>query len=61
MEKSLVKMKNLATSKNRFCYIYALTMNGMAEKAKIAHRFMQRKMDECEALKAEIEALSSEV
>jgi hypothetical protein len=33
----------------------------MAEKAAITHRFLQRKMDEYEALKAEIEALRSEV
>ena len=33
----------------------------MAEKAAITHRFLQRKMDEYEALKAEIEALMSEV
>ena len=35
--------------------------HGVAEKAAITHRFLQRKMDEYEALKAEIEALRSEV
>jgi hypothetical protein len=33
----------------------------MAEKAAITHRFLLRKMDEYEALKAEIDALKSEV
>ncbi|MEJ7138210.1 MarR family EPS-associated transcriptional regulator [Amphibiibacter pelophylacis] len=61
MEKGLVKMKNFATSKNKFGYVYVLTPTGMAEKADIAHRFLQRKMDEYEALKGEIEALVSEV
>lgn len=61
IEKGLVKMKNFATSKNKFGYVYVLTSTGMAEKAAITHRFLQRKMDEYEALKAEIEALKSEV
>ena len=61
MEKGMVKMKNFANSKNKFGYIYVLTPTGMAEKAAITNRFLQRKMDEYEALKAEIEALRSEV
>jgi hypothetical protein len=61
MEKGLVKMKNFANSKNKFSYLYVFTLTGMAEKAAIAYRFLQRKMDEYEALKAEIEALRSEV
>lgn len=61
MEKGLVKMKNFANSKNKFGYVYVLTPTGMAEKAAITHRLLQRKMDEYEALKAEIEALRSEV
>ena len=61
MEKGLVKMKNFANSKNKFGYVYELTPTGIAEKAAITHRFLQRKMDEYEALKAEIEALRSEV
>jgi EPS-associated MarR family transcriptional regulator len=60
MEKGMVKMKNFAHSKNKFGYVYVLTPSGMAEKAAITHRFLQRKMDEYEALKAEIEALQSE-
>jgi EPS-associated MarR family transcriptional regulator len=61
MEKGLVKMKNFANSKNKFGYVYVLSPTGVAEKAAITHRFLQRKMDEYEALKAEIEALRSEV
>lgn len=61
MEKGLVKMKNFANSKNKFGYVYVLTPTGMAEKAAITQRFLQRKMDEYEALEAEIEALRSEV
>jgi EPS-associated MarR family transcriptional regulator len=61
MEKGLVKMKNFANSKNKFGYVYVLTPTGIAEKASMTHRFLQRKMDEYGALKAEIEALRSEV
>jgi EPS-associated MarR family transcriptional regulator len=60
MEKGLVKMKNFANSKNKLGYVYVLTPNGIAEKAAITHRFLQRKMDEYGALKVEIEALQSE-
>lgn len=61
MEKGLVKMKNFANSKNKFRYVYVFTPTGMTEKAAITHCFLQRKMDEYEALTAEIEALGSEV
>ncbi len=61
MEKGLVKMKNFANSKNKFGYVYVLTPTGLSEKAAITHRFLQRKMDEYQVLKAEIEALRSEV
>ncbi len=60
-EKGLVKMKNFANSKNKFGYVYVLTPRGMAEKAAITHRFLQRKVEEYEALKAEIHSLQSEV
>jgi len=61
IEKGLVKMKNFANSKNKFGYVYVLTPTGMVEKTAITRRFLQRKMDEYEALKAEIEALKSEL
>jgi EPS-associated MarR family transcriptional regulator len=61
MEKGFVKMKNFANSKNKFGYVYVLTPSGIAEKSAITHRFLQRKIDEYEALKAEIEILRPEV
>jgi EPS-associated MarR family transcriptional regulator len=61
MKKGFLKTKNFAASKNKFGYIYALTASGVAAKAALTHRFLQRKMDEYEALRAEIEALRSEV
>lgn len=61
IDKGLVKMKNFATSKNKFGYVYILTRAGMAEKAAITHRFLQRKTVEYNALKSEIEVLKREM
>ncbi len=60
-EKGLVKMQNFANSKNKFGYVYVLTPKGLVARAAIAHRFLKRKMEEYDALKAEIEALKSEI
>lgn len=51
MDKGLVKMKNFATLKNKFGYVYMLTPSGISEKAVITHLFLIRKMDEYENLK----------
>lgn len=61
MSTGLIKMKNFAHSKNKFGYAYVLTPRGIAEKASITHRFLQRKIEEYEALKAEIAALKIKV
>lgn len=60
MAKGLVKMQNFSQSKNKFGYVYILTPSGIAEKAFLANRFLKRKLEEHEALRAEIEALKSE-
>jgi EPS-associated MarR family transcriptional regulator len=61
MEKGLVKMLNFQQSKNKFGYVYVLTPRGIVEKAALTNLFLRRKMDEYEALKAEIEAVRSEI
>jgi EPS-associated MarR family transcriptional regulator len=57
MDKGLVKLGNFASSKHKLGYVYLLTPQGMAQKAAIASLFLERKMAEYEALRAEIEAL----
>ena len=57
IDKGWVKVQNFSQSKNKFGYIYILTPTGIAKKSAITHRFLQRKMDEYEARKVEIEAL----
>lgn len=61
MAKGLLKMQNFAHSRNKLGYVYVLTPSGMAEKAAITHRFLQHKMHEYEALKAEIDTLRAEI
>ena len=61
IEKGLVKARNFRNSHNKRAYLYLLTPQGMEAKARIAARFLQRKMHEYEALKAEISDLQSEV
>ena len=60
IEKGWIKMQNFSQSKNKFGYIYVLTPQGLSEKAALMTRFLGRKMQEYEALKAEIKALKSE-
>ena len=60
IDKGWVKVQNFSRSKNKFGYIYVLTPQGLAEKALLTGRFLKRKIQEYEALKAEINALSTD-
>jgi EPS-associated MarR family transcriptional regulator len=57
MEKGLVKLGNFANSKHKLGYFYLLTPQGIAQKTAMTSRFLERKMAEYEALRAEIEVL----
>ena len=61
VERGLVKLENFSASKDRRRYAYILTPKGIAEKAAITKRFLERKIQEYDALKAEIEALWDEL
>jgi len=61
IEKGLVKVQNFSESKNKFGYVYLLTPLGFFEKANLTGRFLQRKLNEYESLRIEIESLSSEL
>jgi hypothetical protein len=41
--------------------MYLLTPSGIAEKSALTSRFLKRKLEEYDALKAEIEALQTEI
>ena len=60
IDKGWVKVHNFSNSKNKFGYVYLLTPSGIAEKAALAGRFLQRKLLEYEAMRAEIESLRGE-
>ena len=61
IEKGLVKIHNFSQNQNKFGYAYLLTPAGISEKAILTSSFLKRKMQEYEALKAEIKALKLEI
>lgn len=61
VEKGLVKLGNFTSSQDKRRYAYVLTPKGISERAAITRRFLARKLEEYEALKAEIDTLRDEV
>jgi len=61
IEKGLVKLGNFTASEDKRRYAYVLTPNGIARRAELTRSFLARKIEEYEALKNEIELLSSEL
>ena len=61
IEKGWVKVHNFSESKNKLGYVYLLTPSGLAEKASITGRFLQRKLSEYEEIKEEIKTLKAEM
>jgi EPS-associated MarR family transcriptional regulator len=57
VDRGMVKAQNFSKSERKLAYAYVLTPQGLAEKTKLTARFLKRKMEEYEALKAEIESL----
>lgn len=60
LDKGLLKMQNFQSSKRKLAYAYLLTPAGISEKSAITARFLRRKMEEYELLKADIESLQQE-
>ena len=61
IEKGLVKLGNFTATQDKRRYAYILTPRGIAAKTAITKRFLERKIEEYDALKAEIEALRDEL
>ena len=61
VEKGLIKVNNFKQSETKLTYAYLLTPKGVMEKSALTKAFLARKMQEFDALKAEIEALQAEV
>ena len=60
IEKGFVKLENFKNSPRKRQYAYLLTPKGIREKSFLTHRFIGRKRQEFDALRAEIEALEEE-
>ena len=53
--KGLIKVNNFSKNPNKLNYIYILTPSGISQKTKLTLSFMQKKIEEYEELKKEIE------
>jgi EPS-associated MarR family transcriptional regulator len=60
LKKGLIKAKRFKNSKHKIAYMYYLTPKGMSEKVTQTYNFLQRKTEEYEKLKQEIEVLRQE-
>lgn len=61
VERGYVKFERFGSSRNKLAYAYVLTPSGLSKKAAIAGRFLERKREEYDALRNEIEQLASEI
>ncbi|MDF1629702.1 MAG: MarR family EPS-associated transcriptional regulator [Alcanivoracaceae bacterium] len=61
IEKGWVKANNFRSSKNKLSYAYLLTPEGIEQKARLTRNFLQRKMQEYEALQQEIRQLQKDM
>ncbi|MCR4308121.1 MAG: MarR family EPS-associated transcriptional regulator [Candidatus Berkelbacteria bacterium] len=61
ISKGMVKANNFKNSANKRAYLYVLTPKGIEAKARISVRFLQKKVEEYEALRKEIEQLKVEI
>jgi len=59
-DKGFIKVRNFYKHEKKTAYIYFLTPKGIEEKTKVTYRFLQRKINEYESIKAEIKVLKRE-
>ena len=60
VEKGFVKLGNFKNNPRKGQYAYLLTPKGVREKSLLTHRFIERKRQEYDDLRAEIELLERE-
>ena len=61
MDKGLVKARNFRRSDKKRAYLYQLTPAGVAEKVRVTRRYLARRREEYERIRAEIEMLEAEL
>lgn len=57
VQTGFIKATNFKNSRSKVAYMYLLTPRGIQEKAAVTASFLQRKMQEHDAFKDEIEAI----
>lgn len=60
LEKGWIKARNFRNSHNKLAYSYLLTPRGIENKARLTLAFLERKREEFESIRKEIELLSRE-
>ncbi len=61
LTKGLLKTEKFKNSRHKLAYMYHLTPKGLKVKIELTSNFLQRKMDEYDSLKLEIEELKEEL
>lgn len=61
IEKGFIEIGDFTSAIDKRRLAYILTQKGLEERAGLTKQFLVRKMEESEALRAEIEALSTEI
>lgn len=61
IDKGLVKLENFLSNPRKRRYAYILTPRGIREKSLLTYYFLERKRQEFEELRTEIETLEEEV
>lgn len=61
MTKGWVKAQNFKNNKNKLSYAYLLTPSGIEQKASVTVRYLRKKMEEYDELKAAVEDLRKEI
>jgi len=60
LKKGYIKAQRFKNAKHKIAYMYILTPRGVSEKITQTYTFLQRKLDEYDSLKVEIEILRQE-
>lgn len=60
IDKGILKASNFRNNNNKLAYMYLLTPDGVELKARITLQYLKYKLEEYEALQAEIEELRRE-
>lgn len=61
VKEGLIKFGNFTAAEDKRRYAYILTREGITARANMVHAFLERRIAEYEALKAEIEEVQAEL